>query len=95
MVLVPSVGGLLALVVRHGKAIAAIESRLDVQGPAIEQIHQDLRQLTTAVSNVAVAVEGVRGEILALRARTDELLRTTARHEQFLFRTDSDARAAS
>ena len=97
--LVPAVGGLLTLVVQHGRAIAAIQSQIEAQAkaqePAMLQIQQDLRMLNITVAGMAVATERVHGEIKALRERTDELLRTTARHEAFLFRTDSDARATS
>ena len=87
--LVPAVAGLVGLVLHHGRAIAALQARVD----AIAEIKSDVRQLTSSVSDVAVGVERLHGDVRALSARTDELLRTTARHEAFLFRTDSDARA--
>ena len=91
--LVPAVGGLVTLVIYHGRAISAIQAQLEAQRPAMTQIQQDLRMLNTTMSGMAIATERVHGEIKALRERTEELLRTTARHEAFLFRTDSDARA--
>lgn len=87
--LVPAVGGLLILLMRLGREVA----RLKAQSEVMPRIEMDLRELDRGQRGVAIGVESVLGEIKAIRERTDMLLRQVDRHETFLYRTDSDARA--
>ncbi len=88
VVLVPAVGGLLAMVMRHGRLIASIQSEMDAWTRAVPQIQDDLRTLAGGQRDVAVRIAELHGDVRALRERSDSVLRTVARHEQFLYRTD-------
>ena len=91
--MIPAIGGLLTLVRHHGRDIAAMQAQIKTQGEAVIRIEADLRALNEGLHGLAVGVERAVGELKALRERTDMLLRQVDRHESFLYRTDSKARA--
>lgn len=80
VVTVPAIGWLIATVIRHGKEITMLSASMPTRA--------DLQHIDERVDRLSTCVERLRGDIKALNANVDSMLRVVDRHERWLERGD-------